>query len=566
MVKIEQNKILTSARGRALLENPLLNKSTAFSEQERLALGLEGLLPDRIEDLDTQCQRALNSFDDEPDGLLRHINLRVLQDTNETLFYAILQRHLKKLLPYIYTPVVGEACQLFSTIFRRPRGLFISWPNRHRMSQMLDNCGHRPEVIVVTDGDRILGLGDLGMNGLGICIGKLSLYSGVGGFEPANTLPVVLDAGTDNEDMLYGQNYLGWRHKRLDDEKYFEFVDQFMQEVKNKWPEVILQFEDFSAAHAIPLLQKWRTGLCCFNDDIQGTAAVVAGSLLSAANRAGQGFKELKIVIAGAGAAGCGIAEQLVRLFRRHGYSGEEINNHLYLVDKGGLLVDDLEGITSFQMPFAQLKAKVSDWANEDGIIDLETVVRKVEPHALIGVTGVSGLFNEEVVRHMAACHEHPIIFPLSNPGQKSEVLPAQMVAWTEGRVLMATGSPFETIAYRNKLYPVAQCNNIYIFPALGLGVRICGASVITDGMLDVCVVKLAECAPVGVDATTPILPFMESIEESVEAIALAVAEKAVEEGVSSEAFTLDQLQERLSSSRWSPQYKDIEPIECGVD
>lgn len=561
MEKVKKTQIQTEVRGRAVLENPLLNKGAAFSAKEREALGLKGLLPDRIESLDEQCRRALNAFNDEPDGLLRHINLRVLQDTNETLFYAMVQRHLKKLLPYIYTPVVGEACLRFSTIFRRPRGLFISWPNRDRIKEMLDNVEIKPEVIVVTDGDRILGLGDLGMNGLGICIGKLSLYSGVGGFEPASTLPVVLDVGTNNDDMLHGQNYLGWRHKRLDDEKYYAFVEQFLCAVREKWPDVLLQFEDFSAARAIPLLKKYRDQLCCFNDDIQGTAAVVSGSLLSAVKRSGKSLKDLKIVIAGAGAAGCGIADQLVRLFKKSGLSDDEVKEHLYLVDRDGLLTSDLESLAPFQERYAQSVEHVAGWADETGIINLENVVREVKPHVLIGVTGVAGLFGENIVRYMAECHEHPIIFPLSNPSSKSEVLPEHIVEWSDGRALMATGSPFDSVAYQDKLYPVAQCNNIYVFPALGLGVKTAGASVITDGMLGAAAEALATCVPEGNDATVPLLPFMESIADSVEVVAMAIAEKAVEEGVASERFSKEALQKRMQDFCWVPEYKGIDAI-----
>jgi len=561
MEQVKQKVLKTEIRGRSLLENPLLNKGAAFTATEREALGLTGLLPDRIESLDEQCRRAFSAFNDEPDGLLRHINLRVLQDTNETLFYAIIKRHLKKLLPYIYTPVVGEACIRFSTIFRRPRGLFITYPNRDRIKEMLDNVETEPEVIVVTDGDRILGLGDLGMNGLGICIGKLSLYSGVGGFEPATTLPVVLDVGTNNNDMLHGQNYLGWRHTRLEDNEYYAFVDQFLNAVKAKWSNVLLQFEDFSAERANQLLKQYRNQLCCFNDDLQGTAAVVSGSLLSAAKRSGKALKDLTIVIAGAGAAGCGIAEQLVRLYKQSGLTNEAIKQRLYLVDKDGLLTTELASLEPFQKPYAQSAANGTPWADEKGKIDLNAVIKEVKPNVLIGVTGVAGLFDESILRFLASCHEQPIILPLSNPSSKSEVLPEHVVEWTEGKALMATGSPFHSVTYQNKVYPVAQCNNIYIFPALGLGVKTAGASIITDGMLDVAAKALSTCAPEGIDGTIPLLPFMESIADSVEVIAMAIAEKAVEEGVASGSYSKEELTERMQQFQWSPEYKEIMPV-----
>lgn len=560
MNKIHQ-QIVTNLRGRALLSNPILNKGTAFSQKERDVFGLNGLLPNHIETLEEQCRRALYTFDEEPDGLLRYINLRALQDTNETLFYAMIQRYLKKLLPYIYTPVVGEACIRFSTIFRRARGLFLSWPNREHIKEMLANIEAHPEVIVVTDGDRILGLGDLGMNGLGICIGKLSLYSAVGGFEPSGTLPVILDVGTNNDAMLKGQNYLGWRHPRLDDAKYYDFVEQFITSVHEIWPNVLLQFEDLSAERATTLLKKYRNQICCFNDDIQGTSTVVAAILLSATKRSGKSLKDIKIVLAGAGTAGCGIAKQLGRMFYKVGLSEQEIKDCLYLVDKDGLLTTQSKNIAPFQRKHAQLDDKVSGWKNKEGVITLEQVVKQVKPDVLMGVTGIPGLFTENIVRDMAQYHKNPIILPLSNPIANSEAIPEHLIDWTEGRALIATGSPFDGVAYNERLYPIAQCNNIYVFPALGLGVKISGASIITDNMLDAAAEALATCIPEGTDPWIPLLPFMESILDSVEVVAMAVAKSAVKEQVSTQQFTEKALKERMQNYRWVPEYKEIKAL-----
>ena len=556
----DKKHITTKIRGRALLSNSILNKGTAFSLKERENLGLCGLLPDYIETLEQQCDRALHAFEEEPDELLKHINLRALQDTNETVFYAMLQRYLKKLLPYIYTPVVGEACLRFSTIFRRARGLFLSWPGRHNIKKMLNNVEIPPEVIVVTDGARILGLGDLGMNGLGICIGKLSLYSAVGGFAPSGTLPIVLDAGTDNDSMLNGQYYLGWRHQRLDQQQYYEFLDLFISAVNEIWPGVLLQFEDFSAEHATTLLSKYREHICCFNDDIQGTSTVVLAILLAAAKRSGKMLGDIKIVLAGAGTAGCGIAKQLVRMFNKAGLSEEHIKNNLYLIDKNGLLTTQSKDIAPFQIKYAQPAEKVAKWADEQGVITLEKTVKKVKPDVLLGVTGIQGLFTEEIIRHMAQYHNNPIILPLSNPVANSEAKPEQLIDWTEGRGLIATGSPFEGVAYGERLYPIAQCNNIYIFPGVGLGVKISGASIITDKMLDAAAEALATCIPEGNDPWIPLLPFMESILESTEVVAMAVARSAVEEQVTAQYFTEEQLKERMQDYRWSPEYKEIRP------
>ena len=553
--------IQTELRGRAVLENSILNKGTAFSEQERNNLQLNGLLPDRIETLEQQSHRAVNAFNDEPDGLLRHINLRALQDTNETLFYATIQKHLKKMLPYIYTPVVGDACINFSTIFRRPRGLFLSWANRYCIDMILENVTSTPEVIIVTDGDRILGLGDLGMNGLGICIGKLSLYSGVGGIEPSKTLPIVLDVGTDNEDMLYGKNYLGWRHKRLHDEEYDEFINLFICAIKKKWPNVFLQFEDFSAEHGNKILKKYRSHLCCYNDDIQGTAAVVTGMLLAAVVRAQLTFKDLKIVIVGAGTAGCGIAEQVVRFFVKEGLSDAEIKERLYLVDKEGLLtLAAPEHITFFQRPYAQSIDTTKNILGDHGEkASLEDIVKCIKPNVLIGVTGVAHLFNETIVQCMSKHHKYPIIFPLSNPNSKSEAIPEHLIDWSDGKALVATGSPFDNVVYNNNVYSIAQGNNIYIFPAIGLSVKISGAFMITETMLDVAAEALASCAP-EVDSVVcaPLLPFMESISLGIKKVALAVARQAMIDGVTSHSFTEDELKDRLERLHWLPQYRKI--------
>ncbi|MET4821770.1 oxaloacetate-decarboxylating malate dehydrogenase [Endozoicomonas lisbonensis] len=324
MSRAESHSIHTGLSGRMLLENPLLNKGTAFTLEERSELDLHGLLPPRVETLEEQCRRAYKSFSIKPTPILKHIYLRSLQDTNETLFYALVQRHLEEMLPIIYTPVVGQACQRFSDLYRRPRGLYISYPERARMDAMLANFKRNIEVIVVTDGERILGLGDQGVGGMGICIGKLSLYSAVGGITPNQTLPIMLDCGTNNQKLLEDPNYLGWRHERIDDEQYYEFVDSFIKALKRRWPNALLQFEDFAINHATPLLETYRDELCSFNDDIQGTAGVTAATLLAAAKAADKSIEDMNVAFLGAGSAGCGIAEQIIRLMMAKGLSEEE--------------------------------------------------------------------------------------------------------------------------------------------------------------------------------------------------------------------------------------------------
>ena len=440
------NSIHTGLTGRLLLENSLLNKGTAFSMEERSELDLHGLLPPKVESLEEQCRRAYKSFSVKPTPILKHIYLRSLQDTNETLFYALVQRHLQEMLPVIYTPVVGQACQRYSDLYRRPRGLYISYPERDRIDCMLANFKRNIEVIVVTDGERILGLGDQGVGGMGICIGKLSLYSAVGGISPNQTLPIMLDCGTNNQKLLDDPNYLGWRHERITDDQYYEFVDRFIQALKRRWPKALLQFEDFAITHATPLLEKYRDDLCCFNDDIQGTAGVTAASLLAAGKVAGKSIEDMRIAFLGAGSAGCGIAEQLVRLMTGKGLSEEEARSRIYMVDRDGLLHDRMEGLRPFQQKLTQNYGLIESWS-DGGPITLEDVVIHGKPDAIVGVSGQPGLFTQSIIEKMAENHSRPIIFPLSNPISQVEALPEDIIRWTNGTALIATGSPFEPSA-----------------------------------------------------------------------------------------------------------------------
>ncbi|WP_257254881.1 MULTISPECIES: NAD-dependent malic enzyme [unclassified Endozoicomonas] len=561
MTDLDSNSVHTGLSGRMLLENPLLNKGTAFTFEERSELDLHGLLPPRVETLEEQCRRAYKSFAIKPTPILKHIYLRSLQDTNETLFYALVQRHLQEMLPIIYTPVVGQACQRYSDLYRRPRGLYISYPERAQIDAMLANFKRNIEVIVVTDGERILGLGDQGIGGMGICIGKLSLYSAVGGITPNLTLPITLDCGTNNKKLLEDPNYLGWRHERIGEDDYFEFVEMFIQALKRRWPSALLQFEDFAINHATPLLEKYRDELCTFNDDIQGTAGVTAATLMAAARAAGKSVEDLSVAFLGGGSAGCGIAEQIIRLMVGRGLSEEEARKRIYMVDRDGLVHDQMEGLRPFQQKLAHRFVDIENWSAE-GSISLADVVRIAKPDAIIGVSGQPGLFTREVIENMAVNHEQPIIFPLSNPISQVEALPEDIIKWTNGTALIATGSPFEPVRFNDRAYPIAQCNNIYIFPGLGLGVLASGAGRITDKMLDVAVETLALASPALVNREAPLLPLLDRIQHVTNDIALAVVLQAQKEG-QAPVTELTDLEQKIRAKRWSPEYRRIRMSFC---
>ncbi len=543
-------------RGHLLLDRPLLNKGTAFTKDERDAFGLLGLLPPTEETLDEQATRAYEAYGFKTTDLERHIYLRQLQDSNETLFYRLLLDHLTEMMPIVYTPTVGLACEQFSHIYRRPRGLIIAYPEREHIDAILDNASSpQVEVIVVTDGERILGLGDQGMGGLGIPIGKLSLYTACGGIHPATTLPIVLDVGTNNEERLRDPLYLGWRHERISGPDYDEFVDAFVQAVKRKFPHVLLQWEDFAQPHAGPLLERYRDQLCTFNDDIQGTAAVATGTLLTAVAVAGGRLRDQRVAILGAGSAGCGIAEQLVAAMVEEGQTESEARRRLFLLDRPGLLHDGLEGLRSFQQKLAQPKDRVSSWRSGEGQpITLLDVVKNGRITILIGTSGQPGTFQEDVVRAMLKYTERPIIFPLSNPTSRAEATPADLVAWTDGRALIATGSPFDEVQYNRRRFPIAQCNNSYVFPGLGLGILASGARRVSDGMFMAAARALADYSAARHDPTNPLLPPLAESRRLSRTIAVAVARAARDEGLTA-AYDAEEIEERIDAKIWEPRY-----------
>lgn len=553
----------TSLRGAELLSQPLLNKGTAFTHAEREQLGLLGLLPPDVATLEEQLTRTYEAFRANSTDIAKHIYLRALQDRNETLFYRLLMDHLAEMMPIIYTPVVAEACQRFSDIYRRPRGLFIAYPERDRIDEMLANWGaEHVDVIVVTDGERILGVGDQGAGGMGIPIGKLALYTGCGGIDPDGTLPIFLDAGTDNHELLRDPLYLGWTHERIRGDDYLEFVDLFVAAVRRRWPNVLLQFEDFAQVNAGPLLARYRDQLCMFNDDIQGTAAVALGTLMAAGNVLGLTTREQTVAIVGAGSAGCGIAEQIVAGMREDGLTDMEARARVFMIDRPGLLHTGVSGLLDFQARLAQPAERVAGWSSDAaGRITLLDVMRHARPTALIGVSGQPGLFTEAVVREMASHTPRPLIMPLSNPTSRAEARPEELVAWTTGRALIATGSPFPDVSFEGRGLRIAQCNNAYIFPGLGLGVIAAQATRVTDGMLMAASRTLAAQCPALSNESADLLPPLGDLPRVSIEIAAAVGMQAQADGVA-EPSGEDALRRRIEHRRWKGDYPVIEYVD----
>ncbi|HTU32481.1 MAG TPA: NAD-dependent malic enzyme [Candidatus Acidoferrum sp.] len=542
--------------GMDLLDSPLLNKATAFSEAERNEFGLHGLLPPQIETLDEQVLRAYEAFQKKDTDLERHIYLRALQDTNEVLFYRFLLDHIAEMMPLVYTPTVALACEQFSHIYRRPRGLFIAYPLRDSIRTLLRNRPNSDvDVIVVTDGERILGIGDQGAGGLGIPIGKLSLYTLIGGIHPARTLPIVLDVGTNNAERLKDPEYLGWRHERITGQEYFDFIEQFVQAVKQEFPGTCLQWEDFATPHARPILRRYRDQLLTFNDDIQGTSAVALGAVLGAVKVTGKSLKEQQIVMFGAGSAGIGVADGLREAIKGEGLSELEARSHFWVIDKDGLLHSGRKDLTAEQKVYAQPENRVAGWrrtSNEDtGLAD---VIGNIDATILIGLSTVHGAFSETIVREMGRKVERPIIFPLSNPTSRSEATAEDLIQWTDGRALVATGSPFAPVSYGGRNIPIAQCNNVYIFPAIGLGVVASGARRVTESMMLAAARTLGGNSPALKDASASLLPPLTDIRRVAADIAFAVGIEAQKDGVAPK-INNDELRKRVRQSQWTPAY-----------
>lgn len=561
MSQADNTPLYTHYAGPALLETPLLNKGSAFTREERAAFNLTGLLPPRYETIEEQAARAYMQYSSFEEPINKHIYLRVVQDNNETLFHRLLQNHLEEMLPIIYTPTVGDACERFSDIYRSARGLFISYSDRDHLDDVLRSATKKKvKVIVVTDGERVLGLGDQGIGGMGISIGKLSLYTACGGVSPAYTLPVCLDVGTNNEKLLNDPFYMGNRHRRISGDEYYEFVDKFIKAVKRRWPDAMVQFEDFAQPNAMPLLKRYRDQICCFNDDIQGTAAVTVGTLLAACRSKGVPLSSQKVVFVGAGSAGCGIAEQVISQMVTEGISDAQARSQVFMIDRFGLLTDGMPDLRDFQQALVQNKAAIAHWSFSGDYASLRDVMNCAAPDILIGVSGVAGLFTEAVVRAMKKNCQLPIIMPLSNPIKQIEARPEKIIEWTDGEVIIATGSPFKPIEYNGKTYPIAQCNNSYIFPGIGLGVLACKASRISDEMLRIASETLAEASPLANTGSGGLLPPLTQLAQLSRKIAFAVAKMAMQQGYALEMDD-DSLTRKIESNFWKPQYRQYKRV-----
>ncbi len=546
----------TALSGYELLNDPLLNKGTAFSDAERDEFELHGLLPPYVTSLDLQVERRLDALGEIDTDLRKYVFLRGLQDTNETLFYALLTRHIEELMPIVYTPTVGLGCQQFSRIFRKPRGLFLSYPIKDRIHRVLSN--HRfdgVEVIVVSDGERILGLGDQGAGGMGIPIGKLSLYTACAGLHPSTTLPILLDVGTDNRELLDDPLYIGWRNHRMRGAAYDDFVATFVDAVRARWPHVLLHWEDFAFGNANRLLAQYQNRLCSFNDDIQGTAAIAVGAILSAINVTGVPLGQQRIAVLGAGSAGTGICALLLRAMVDAGLSEAEACGRFYLVDRDGLIVEGMPGLQPFQARFAQTRDRIATWKLASaGQIGLAEVVTNAQPTVLIGTSGQACAFSEPVVRAMAARTRRPVIFPFSNPTERCEATPEDLLGWTEGRAVIGTGSPFPPVVRDGRRFRVDQINNAYVYPGVGLGAIASRAVRISEGMFLAAARAIADLSPARHDPLANLLPPLAELRKISFHVAIAVAEQATAEGLAPAVAGKD-LAAAINSKMWEPLY-----------
>ncbi len=560
----------TTLRGMEILNMPLLNRGTAFSQELRDRFSLNGLLPPHVVTREQQIARLYRAYCDQPDDLRRHNFLRQLQDRNEVLFYSLVEAHTAEMMPILYTPTVALGCAQFSRLYTKPRGLFLSWPQRHRMRQMLESRPfHDVDVIVVTDGERVLGIGDQGVGGMGIPIGKLAIYSLLGGIHPSRTLPIVLDVGTNNPELHSDPFYLGWRHERIGEDDYFQFVDEFVQAVRQTMPNVLLQWEDFARRHARPILERYRDQLCTFNDDIQGTAAVVLGAVYAALRSSGQRMRDQRVVIVGAGGAGTGIAAYMLQAMSEEGLDEEEGKRRFFLQDLDGLVRAEDEALSPAQQRFAQPAGALTGWPvphTPGRSWSLLEVVSHAQPTILIGVSTQPGLFSREIVEEMSRHNARPILFPLSNPTSCAEGVPAEILEWSGGRALVATGAPFAPVELGGKSIPIAQVNNFYIFPGVGQGVAATQARRVTDSMLLAAARALGSWSPTlntNLSSPAPLLPDISDMQEAAVAIAVAVGQEAIEDGLAPEQDQAT-LESRIRNRLWRPEYPELIAEELG--
>jgi malate dehydrogenase (oxaloacetate-decarboxylating) len=553
----------TTLRGRAVLADPRINKGTAFTVEEREALGLVGVLPHRVLTLEEQASRAYAQYRSQPTPLAKQVALNELRDRNQVLFYRLLSDHLRELLPIIYTPTVGEAIEHYSRDYHRPRGVYLSADEPAAIERSLATAELGPDdvdVIVATDAEAILGIGDWGIGGMGIALGKLALYTVAGGVDPNRTIAVMLDVGTNNQSLLDDPLYLGLRHPRVPPDEYDRYIDDYVEAASRLFPRALLHWEDFGSGNARRILDRYRDRLLTFNDDVQGTGAVNLAAVLAAVRATRMPLREHRVVIFGSGTAGIGVADQLREAMVTDGLSDAEAARRIWCLDRYGLLTDGVPGMSDAQHRYARPVSDVEGWEQDQelGGIGLAEVVRRIHPTILIGTSTRHGAFGEEVVREMAAHVGRPVILPMSNPTDLAEALPADLISWTEGRALVATGSPFDPVTHDGVTYEIGQANNALVFPGLALGVIAARATRVTDRMLLVAAHRVAELA----DCSTPgasLLPHVEGLRATSAAIAAAVARAAQRDGVAGVAVDGD-VEDRVRRLMWKPAYRPVLP------
>lgn len=547
-----------------ILNDPLLNKGTAFTFEERDLLQLNGLLPYHVSSLKEQVQRRYQNFKTQTSDLTKYLYLAALHNRNEVLFYSLVSKHITEMLPYIYTPTVGDVSLHYSYLYTEPRGIYLSYPHRDKIEEIIASITRDEiDVIVVTDGERILGLGDLGTGGMAIPVGKLTLYTLFGGIHPGKTLPVMLDVGTNNTTLQNDPYYLGWNQPRIDGKEYDEFIDRFVRAIKKRYPKVLLQWEDFGRQHAQPLLEKYRNEICSFNDDIQGTASVALAALLTAIKMNQAELHQQRIVLFGGGSAGMGIANHFLGAMKAAGIPEEKAKKEIYVIDIQGLVHQGLPNLPPHHRPFARTKEEISQWKVPDSShITLLDVVKKVRPTVLIGVSTQGGAFTKEVITAMAQYVERPIIFPLSNPTSKCEAHPEDLLQWTKGKAIIATGSPFEEVFYQGKKVAIAQCNNLYIFPGVGLGVIACKAKKVSETMFYKAAEVLSQFSPMLRTPLGTLFPPFEKLSSISREIALAVVKVAQDEGLSPKTDEKTR-KKMVDAAIWHPRYPDYTKLKA---
>ncbi|NCT56598.1 MAG: NAD-dependent malic enzyme [Legionella sp.] len=546
----------TSITGKQLLTTPQLNKSTAFTHAERVAFGLLGKLPHRVETLDEQVKRSYLQYSAYNTALQKNIYLSNLHDKNQVLFYKLVSRHLLEMIPIIYTPIVGTAVKEFSLEYRQPRGIYLSHADQDHIDAILENRSN-PEIdlIVVTDGEGVLGIGDQGIGGMDIPVAKLMVYSLCGGIDPTRTLPICLDVGTNNQTLLDDPLYLGCAHPRIDGKAYDVFIERFVTAIHKRFPKAFLHWEDFGRHNADQILEKFRNKMCTFNDDIQGTGAVTLSALLAACDVTQTPLTQQRIVVFGAGSAGTGISQQIVEAMMQHGLTSEQAHQQFWLIDRQGLLTDDDISLTDAQKPFARAKSELTQWSYQgQNYPSLTDTVQQIKPTVLIGCSAQTGAFSQDIIQNMAKSCKRPIIFPLSNPDEKCEAKPQDILAWTEGQALVATGTAFPAVEYQNRLVEIAQCNNALVFPGIGLGVLAVGAKHLSKNMIGAASHALSQFSPSKKDSFLPLLPSLEQAQVVAKAIAHAVADTAIEEGLA-EHNDRDKIDQHINEHFWEPRY-----------